>query len=77
MCTARTGQGEERGAAAQSAVSKHAESAPPLKPTTSPVAPAGTLSSSAARSTAAPNSTRLTVAEHAEPAQAGLARVQE
>src|ERR1700735_1063754 len=77
MCTARTGQGKERGAGAQSAVSKQAESAPPLKATTSPAAPAGTLSSSTARSTAAPNSTRLPVVEHAEATQAGLARVQE
>src|ERR1700722_3045578 len=77
MCTARTGQGKEGGAAAQSAVSKQAESAPPLTPTTSPAAPAGALSSSTARSAAAPNSMRLPLVEHADAAQAGLARVQE
>src|SRR5208283_1169842 len=60
------------------AVSKQAESAPPLTATSSPDAPAGTCCSSTAPSMAAPKSIRLGVgvAEHAEAAQTRLPRIQ-
>ena len=60
------------------AANKHAESAPPLTATTSPVAAAGTCSSSTACSNAALKLMRSsTVAEHTESAQAGLAGIQQ
>src|SRR5579863_8261400 len=86
MCTARSGRPRKADPKPETAISKLAESAPPLKATTSPVAPAGTCASRTAPRQAAEKVMwealvsrfgSLRVPERAESAQASLPRVEQ
>src|ERR1700720_1244973 len=74
MCTARTRRPGKSAPKTAAAANKPAESAPPLKATTSPVAPAGVWASRTARREAAE---KLSFAEHTESAQARLPRIEQ
>src|SRR6266404_8120669 len=87
MCTARTRRPRNVASKAAAAAARPAESAPPLKATTSPVAPAGIWASRAARREAAEKlmgyaaslrvAPQLRLSERAECAQARLPRIEQ
>src|SRR5713226_2168348 len=80
MCTARTRRPRKVASRTEAAANKPAESAPPLKATASPVAPAGIWASRTARREAAEKLIEwgaLCVPVRTESAQARLPRIEQ